>query len=58
MANDVLPLVRTQWRIEALGTGKRWRQIGFPKTLAEAHSLFERALREYPSDRLVRAGRW
>jgi hypothetical protein len=45
---------RTQWRIEHLGQSGRWRQIGFPQSLTEAHSLFERAIRDYPSDHLVR----
>jgi hypothetical protein len=45
--------VQNKWRVESRGFG-RWRQIGFPDNLAEAWELYERALRDYPADTLIR----
>jgi hypothetical protein len=43
----------TRWKVELLSRGG-WRQIGFPDDEAEARKLFERAIREYPADWLIR----
>jgi hypothetical protein len=53
MTDRVLPIVRTQWRVEHRGNG-RWVQIGFPVSLSEAWELFERAVADYPADGLIR----
>lgn len=46
--------MRTHWKIEVFGISREWRQIGFPDNETEAFELFERAVREYPSDMMVR----
>jgi hypothetical protein len=46
--------MQTHWKVEVFTINRRWLQIGFPDNEAEAIEIFERAVHDYPGERMIR----